>query len=64
VADCVVLKRRDRNRFFLVNREKQDAAIRRIEIIGEATAHLTQDDPPSDSRYVLLLGFQASGRWK
>jgi len=27
---------------FLANREKQDAVIRRIEIIGEATAHLTE----------------------
>jgi uncharacterized protein with HEPN domain len=26
---------------FLANHEKQDAVIRRIEIIGEATAHLT-----------------------
>lgn len=26
---------------FLANTEKQDAAIRRIEIIGEATAHLS-----------------------
>jgi uncharacterized protein with HEPN domain len=27
---------------FLANSEKQDAVIRRIEIIGEATAHLTE----------------------
>jgi len=27
---------------FHANREKQDAVIRRIEIIGEATAHLTE----------------------
>jgi len=27
---------------FVANREKQDAVIRRIEIIGEATAHLTE----------------------
>jgi uncharacterized protein with HEPN domain len=27
---------------FLANTEKQDAVIRRIEIIGEATAHLTE----------------------
>ncbi len=27
---------------FLANREKQDAVIRRIEILGEATAHLTE----------------------
>jgi len=27
---------------FLANREKQDAVIRRIEIIGEAAAHLTE----------------------
>ena len=27
---------------FLANNEKQDAVIRRIEIIGEATAHLTE----------------------
>jgi len=27
---------------FLSNHEKQDAVIRRIEIIGEATAHLTE----------------------
>ena len=27
---------------FLGNREKQDAVIRRIEIIGEAAAHLTE----------------------
>jgi uncharacterized protein with HEPN domain len=27
---------------FLANREKQDAVIRRIEIIGEATAHLNE----------------------
>ena len=27
---------------FLANSEKQDAIIRRIEIIGEATAHLTE----------------------
>jgi len=29
-------------RGFLANSEKQDAVIRRIEIIGEATAHLTE----------------------
>ncbi len=28
---------------FLVSTEKQDAVIRRIEIIGEATAHLTEE---------------------
>ena len=27
---------------FLANSEKQDAVIRRIEVIGEATAHLTE----------------------
>ncbi len=34
---------------FRINIEKQDAIIRRIEIIGEAAAHLTEGDAPSHS---------------
>ena len=32
---------------FLSNTEKQDAVVRRLEIIGEATAHLTETTRPA-----------------